>query len=264
MPHRTTWTAVGVALLLSAGAAAAFAEEARKEATGPSFRPMELFACKFKEGKGMADLQQANARYGAWLDATDQHGYWAFLLLPYYVSSDQDFDFLWAGGWRTGADMARAIQRYVGEAAEVMAEYGKVMTCAEATNFAILDLSRAPSPPDSGPVTFSNCTIQEGRKLPDALAAIDAWIAYGKEHGIASDNFLLFPTFGETHDAKYSFKWVTTASWDNWGKAYDQHGTGGGWLKAMDLFGGLLDCDSGRIYVSQRVRQMAPAKQEIR
>lgn len=166
---------------------------------------------------------------------------------------------LWAGGWRTGVDMAHGMQRYVGEGGAVAAEFDKVVRCDAVTNFAVMDLAKAPSPPDSGPVSFSNCTVKEGRTFPDALGAVNAWIAYGKEHGIESDNYLLFPAMGEQRSAKYSFKWVTTSSWEAFGKSYDQYGTAGGWQKAQELFGGLLDCDSSRVYVSQRVRRLAPA-----
>jgi hypothetical protein len=261
MRQRTTWPGlVFLGLLAVAGTGAAFGQEAKKEATGTAVRPMELYACKYKEAKGPADLQKASANFNAWLDSTNQHDYWAFLLTPYYRSKDQDFDVLWAGGWRTGVDMARGIQRYVGEGSAAAAEFDRVVRCDAVTNFAIMDLSKAPSPPDSGPVTFSNCTVKEGRKFPDALAAVNAWIAYEKEHAVVSDNYLLFPAFGEESSAKYSFKWVTTSSWEAFGKSYDQYGAGGGWQRAEELFGGLLDCDSSRVYVSQRLRRTAPTK----
>jgi len=48
------------------------------------------------------------------------------------------------------------------------------------------------------------------------------------------------------------------SSWEAFGKSYDQYGTGGGWQKWEELFDGLLNCDSSRVYVSQRVRRAAP------
>lgn len=249
-----------VAWLLAAGAEVAFGEEAKPAAGGMTIRPVELFSCDYKEGKGYADLKQVGAQFNAWMDATKQQNYWAFLLVPYFRSSEQDFDVLWAGGWPNGVEMASEIRRWVGEGGAVGAEFDKVVTCDTTTNFALMDLSPAPSPPDSGPVTFTNCTVEEGRKFPDALAAVRAWVAYEKEQGIAADHYILYPAFGERSDAKYDFKWVTTSTWESFGKAYDQYGTGGGWQKSRELFDGLLDCDSSRVYVSERVRRMAPAK----
>ena len=258
--HSTWWAGVFVCLLAVGGAVTARGEEAQQEGAGMAIRPMELYTCKYKAGKGQAELQSVAAKFNAWMDSTHQQNYWAFLLTPYYRSEDQDFDVLWAGGWRSGAEMASEMQHWVEKGGAVAAAFDQVVTCDTTTNFAILDLSKAPAPPDAGPVTFTNCTIKEGRKFPDALAAVNAWIAWEKEHGVESDNYVLFPAFGETSDAKYSFKWVTTATWEAFGKSYDQYGTGGGWMKARDLFDGLLDCDSGRVYVSQRVRRMAPVK----
>lgn len=263
MGHRRTLSGIAFLAFLAwtaAGTAALRAEEAKKDAAGASIRPMEIYACKYKEGKGLADVQAVSAKFNAWMDSTGKNDYWAFLLMPYFHSQDQDFDIAWAGGWRTGVDMAREIRRWVEEGGPVAAEFDKVVTCNDIANYAVMDLSKAPNPPESGPVTFSNCTVKEGRKFPDALAAVNGWIAYEKEHGITNDNYLLFPAYGESSNAKYSFKWVTTASWDDWGKSYDQYGTGGGWERATELFDGLLDCDSGRVYVSQRVRRMAAAK----
>ena len=256
----TFWTVAVVSALSLAVATAAGAQAEKKEATGMSIRPMELYTCDYKDGKGYADLKQVAAKFNAWMDSTNQQNYWAFLMVPYFRSDQQDFDVLWAGGWPTGAEMAGEVRRWVGEGGAVGAEFDAVVKCDTNINFAIMDLSKAPSPPDSGPVSFSNCTVKEGRKFPDALAAVNAWIAYEKEKGIASDHYILFPAYGERSDAKYSFKWVTTSTWEAFGKSYDQYGTGGGWMKAEELFDGLLDCDSSRVYVSERVRRMAQSK----
>jgi hypothetical protein len=258
MRQVTTWRGfVFFGLLALAGTGVAFAQEAE---TGSAVHPVEIYACTYKEGQGPAELQKAAANFNAWMDSTNQHDYAAFLLMPYYRSKDQDFDVLWAGTWPTGAAMAHGMQRYVGEGAAVAAAFDTVVRCDEVSNFAAMNLSKAPSPPDSGPVSFSNCTVKEGRKFPDALAAVNAWIAYEKGHGIESDSYLLFPAFGEQSRARYSFKWVTTSSWEAFGKSYDQYGNGGGWQKADELFDGLLTCDSSRVYVSQIVRRMAPVK----
>ena len=261
MRHRTTLlgsaliAVMGLIVLLVAGTAAAFAEEAKKDAAGAAIRPMEIYACKFKEGKGMADLQAVSTKFNAWMDSTGQHNYWAFLLTPYYHSQDQDFDVAWAGGWRTGVDMAREIQRWVEEGGPVAGEFDKVVTCNDIANYALMDLSPAPNPPDSGPVTFTNCTVQGGAQVPRRARRgqrLDR-LREGARHHARTTTCSSRPTASRA-TAKYSFKWVTTSSWDDWGKSYDQYGTGGGWARATELYDGLLDCDSGRVYVSQRVR----------
>ncbi len=244
----------GVVLALSAGGfAPVMAEE---PAAGPSVRPSEIYGCSYREGKGMADLTLVADKWNAWMDKTAQNGYWAYLLVPYYHSSDRKFDVLWAGGWRTGATMATGLKHWVTEGGELGAEFDKVVACSTVVNFAVMDLSKSPKPPESGPVAFSDCKVTKGRKFADALGAVRAWVSWEAEHGVVDDNFLLFPAFGESKDASYSFKWVTTSDWEALGKSYDQYGNGGGYQKAQELFDGLLDCDSSRLYVSRRLREI--------
>ncbi len=254
MRDNSRFVSLAVAVVLSATVVAPVLADA--PAAGPSIRPMEIYGCTYREGKGMADLTAAAANWNAWMDKTGQNDYWAYLLMPYYHSSDFPYDVLWAGGWPSGATMANGLKRWVTEGGEAAAEFDQVVQCKGITNFAVMDLSKAPNPPDAGPVSFSDCTLVKGRKFADGFAAVQAWVAYEKANGIADDNFLLFPAFGENTDAKYTFKWVTTSDWPNLGKSYDLYGNGGGYQKAEEMFGGLLDCDSSRLYVSQNVRRL--------
>jgi hypothetical protein len=239
--------------LAASGFAPALAEE---PASGPTIRPAELYVCTYHEGKGMADLMPVVDKFNAWLDKTGQNNYWAYLLVPYYHSSDRKLDVLWVGGWPSGAAMAAGLQRWVSEGGELSAEFDKVVDCDRIVNFAVMDLSKAPKPPASGPVSFSDCKVAKGRKFDDALGALHAWVAYEAEHGIVRDDFLLFPAFGENSNASYDFKRVTTYDWDALGKSYDQYANGGGYQKAEALFDGLLQCDSSRLYVSRRIREI--------
>jgi hypothetical protein len=254
MRMKVTFLSVGIALSLAVGGfAPASAEE---PASSPSIRPAEIYGCTYRAGKGMADLMPVVDRWNAWMDRTSQNDYFAYLLVPLYHSTDRKFDVLWVGGWPSGAAMGAGLQRWVTEGGELSAEFDKVVDCPTVTNFAVMDLQKASNPPASGPVEFSDCKVVKGREFADALGAVRAWVSYQAEHGIASDRFILFPAFGESRDASYSFKWVTTSDWAALGKSYDQYGNGGGYQKAQELFDGLLDCDSSRLYVSRRIREM--------
>lgn len=243
-----------VVVCLAAGLTPVIAQE---EAPSLTVWPVEIYGCEYEEGKGMADLEEATAAWNAWMDESGQHDYWAYLLVPYYHSEELEFDVLWAGGWQTGAAMGKGLQRWVNEGGELAAGFDAVVDCDTVINFAVLNISEAPDPPEAGPISFSNCTVEEGKEFPEALAAVKAWAAYEKEQGIAADHFLLFPAYGESSDADYNFKWVTISTWEQLGKAWDQFGSGGGWMKARELFKGLLDCDSSRLYAERRVRSMA-------
>jgi len=249
------FVSVIVAALLCAPGLALAQEEGKAPAT--PIHPIELYGCKFNEGQGWSQLQHVLERWNAWMDGHGQTSYFGFTLVPLYHSSELDFDVIWAGGWPDGATMAANLETWVTQGGEIQAEIARVVHCDMVTNFAVLDLTGPAPPAASGPVAFTNCTVAEGKQFPDAMAAVQAWIAYEKEQGIEASHYMLFPAYGESSDAKYSFKWVTTSSWAALGKGYDQYGTGGGWQKAGELFTGVLDCDSTRLYQSTRVRAMA-------
>jgi hypothetical protein len=236
-----------------AGVAPALAAEAE---AGMSIRPMELYGCEFRDGMGLSDLEKVTASWNAWMDSSGQHDYWAYILVPFFHSAELEYEVLWAGGWPTGVAMAKGLERWVTEGGALAADFDKVVDCDALVNFAVMDLQPPGPPAASGPVTFSNCKVEEGRKTSDALEAVSAWVAYEKEQGVDADHFILFPAFGESSDADYSFKWVSISTWAEFGKSYDQYGNGGGYRKAGELFEGLLDCDSSRVYVSTRVRTM--------
>ncbi len=242
-----------VLCLAVVGVAPAVAEE---QAMAPTFRPVEIYGCTYQDGMGMADLAKVTASFNAWMDETGQHDYWAYVLVPYFRSKELEYEVLWVGGWQSGAAMAKSIERWMTEGSAAAADFDKVIDCAANTNFAVMDLQPPGTPAASGPVEFSNCTVEKGRKMSDALAAVRAWVAYEKEQGIAADHFLLFPAYGESSKAEYDFKWVTSSTWAAFGKSYDQYGTGGGWKKAGELFEDLLDCDSGRVYQGTRTRSL--------
>lgn len=254
MRERKALACAAAALALAAAVGVQAQDE--EMAGGPAIRPAEIYGCTYRDGQGMAELTAVADHWNAWMDENGQSNYWAFLLVPMYRSSELPYDVLWAGGWPDGAQMASGLSHWVTEGGAVQAEFDAVVSCPAVINFAVMDLQEPGSPFESGPVEFTDCTIEEGHEFPEALEAVKAWLAYESERGIAADHFMLFPAYGETGDADYSFKWVTTQSFEEWGKSYDNYGTGGGWRKAAELFGDLLECDSSRLYYGTRVRAM--------
>lgn len=241
-------------------AAPALAEE---EVQYPGVRPMEIYGCTFRDGQGMEQLNHVAGRWNAWMDSTGANDYWAYILMPFFHSSEFPYDVLWAGGWPSGAAMASSLEQWLTEGGELAAEFDRVVDCPGHVNFAVMDLTMtadSPPPPAAGPVAFSDCKVAEGREFGEAMKAVQDWIAYEREQGIVADHFMLFPAYGESSDADYSFKWVTTSTWAELGKGYDQYGNSGGWQKAQELFKDLLDCDSARVYQSNRVRGIKKAE----
>jgi hypothetical protein len=97
----------------------------------------------------------------------------------------------------------------------------------------------------------------EGRTVEEAIAASEQWAEYTKGRGSDAFSAMLFPLAGLESDADYDFKVVTGfASMQDFGKGTDMY-TGGGFLRADELFGRLVDCNSPRIYSLERVRLAA-------
>ena len=76
------------------------------------------------------------------------------------------------------------------------------------------------------------------------------------EHGIVGGSWDLWPVWGETSDADYDFKAVSstpnyTTLGANWAKYADGH-----YMKSMELFDDKLDCDSARVYTAVVQRLM--------
>ena len=67
------------------------------EEGGDPAAPIEIFACKFNDGMGPADLDGPTAKFNNWADKRDWTEYSAWTLMKYYSGPAQDFDFLWVG-----------------------------------------------------------------------------------------------------------------------------------------------------------------------
>jgi hypothetical protein len=250
--------AVVLCCLAILGATTAYGQEVEEAAApaAPTIRPIEIFTCSFNEGQTMDDLMQVTAGWNAWMDGQEQANYWAYLLVPVYHSSEIEFDVAWVGGWPDGAQMAAGTEYWISNGGEHNAAFQKVVDCAYHANFGVFDVQQNPTPFSSGPVEFSDCTVKEGKTSLDAIGAINQWVAYLAEQELVAGQYLLFPAFGESSEAEYDFKWVTSSSWESFGRAYDQFGTGGGWRKSQELFGELMDCDSPRVYQRMPVRKL--------
>ena len=75
--------------------------------------PVELYACKYNEGKGPADLDAATDKWNAWADKQKEQDYAAWTLTKWYYGTEQDFDVLWLGAGKDGAALGRAQGEYL-------------------------------------------------------------------------------------------------------------------------------------------------------
>ena len=250
-------TAASAALSLLVGASPVFADNHEEDSDG-GFIPIEIFACNFEDGKGPDDLNAVTAKWNAWMDEEGATDYFAALMYPNF-SSDLGFDVGWIGGWSDGNAMGAGTDMWIGQNGELGAEFDAVLECPTHTLFASVrmkDPGESEDDDKSFVLSFSNCTIEEGKEFEDVEAAQTAWNAYADEHGFKGGAWYMWPVWGESVDADYDFKAVgSTPNYTTLGANF-QLMADGHWRKSQEIWGDVLDCDSSRIYTSYVVREM--------
>jgi len=249
-------------LVIGACAVLCGLNSANAQAPAPAAAPAgiaEIYACNFNDNKHMSDLLAVAGRWSAWADRHNMTDYNALIMQPYVYSPDITYDALWVGAWPSGAAMGAGEATWFAEGKDLQAQFDAVADCGSHAHYATIPMRTPAGPPPTtgGLVSFEDCKLHEGRTIPEAIAAGRQWLEYLA--GMGSDTFsvLLIPLAGQTKDANFAFKVVTGfGSVQAYGKYLDVY-TGGGFRKADELFGRLLDCDSARVYTSNRIRSAA-------
>lgn len=245
-------------LVLGAGWGTSVADQHEAaEAPDPAV-PVELYACKYNEGKGSADMDMATANWNAWADGRGLDDYSAWTLTPFYYGPSQEFDIIWLGVSPNAKAMGAAQDDWIATGGAIQAQFDAVANCDAHGNFAALNYKQPPERdnPESVVLTFSDCNIADGKTFGDLDPALRAWADYRAGHGSEAGMWVLFPAYGGGGE-EFDFKWVTGyqnlasngADWDQYSES--------GWQKAEELFTGLLECDSSRVYIAQNRRMAA-------
>jgi hypothetical protein len=246
--------------MLSAGIVSADSHEKEDGGDAVVF-PLELFACSYNEGQGAADLDAAIDAWNEWADEKGLSDYTAWTLVPYYMGPEQDFDMLWLGVAPDAAALGRAQDSYIGSGGDVQAAFGKAISCEAHAGFTVIGF-KAPAErenPGQSVVSFSDCNLADGVSFSDLSPSLREWAEYKAEAGSAAGIWTFMPGFGGGGE-EFDFKYV--ASWQNleeMGSDWDQ-GIGEGWKKGAELFGGKVECDSSRVYLSTMQRRAAPCE----
>lgn len=232
---------------------------AQEQAPAPTFAPVEIYTCNYNEGKGPADLDRVIAGWNKWMDKNSKHPYTAWIMTPHYYGPGFNFDVAWLGAWPDGDTMGASMTRWLEDGGEQAAAFFDVMSCDTHANFASSNVKQpGPEFPGDGLAQFQDCTIAEGRRPEEVGAAYRAWGAYQAEQGSDAGMWLYWPAFAGG-PIKFDFKVVTGHSgFDSLGADYDRYGNGGGYRKAAELFAGLVECDSARVYDAKLVRNGMP------
>ena len=104
-------------------------------------------------------------------------------------------------------------------------------------------------------MSFSDCTVAEGHTAQQAIGALGQVAGYLEQNGNDLFHGVLFPLAGETSDSGYDFKSITGfGSPQVHGQFLDTILTPEARQARANITGGLMTCDSPRIYATNVIR----------
>jgi hypothetical protein len=222
--------------------------------------PVEIYACRYNDGQGPSDLDDAVDSWTAYMDENAVDSYAAWTLTKVYSGPDQDFDFLWLGAWTDGNAMGTGSDMLYSTGGEILENFGTVADCYVHANSASINYKL----PDDGTVAdgilvFSNCSIEDGARYSDIASATTEWASILTEAGSESAIYHWFPAFGGGGDDGPDY--LSVRSYPNYaalGADYERQGNGGLFRTSGRLFGDIVDCDAPRVYdaTSRRSAQL--------
>lgn len=246
-----TWSAVAGLLLTAAPGFAQVSAEGMGKVI-----PVELYACKFMEGKVNADLAEVIERWNTFADDSDMDDYAAWLLTPFFYTTEQDFDIIWLGAFKDGNAMGAGLQNWISNGGELSAAFAEVVDCGAHVAYASA-MYKAPSGgnvPESGFITMMDCKLNKGQRYADIKAAELKWVDHLTKTGSKAAYYHWMPYFGGG-DAEFDYKVVFAyPDFDEVGSDFEKFVNGGGRDLSMEIFGDIDECDDARVYVTKNIR----------
>ncbi len=217
--------------------------------------PVEMFTCKFQDGKDMSDLDKVTAKFNKWADKHD-HGYSAWVITPQFRALEDGFDVGWIGSWPDGNAMGKGIDTWMADPDQsVSAEFDSVVDCSNShVLMSSLALSAPEGPPNDGLVMFSSCTVDEDSNHEAAIAAHRKAGKAMRDKGMQMNAWIFYPSLGP---GKMDFDYYLVSSFKNYaalGKGFEVYNNGGGWMERQKALDGVVSCDVPRVYDSKRIR----------
>lgn len=219
----------------------------------PQFRPVEMWACKYKDGKDQGDMDNV---YEGIVESASDEAYAAWHLTPYFVGNlQQQFDFIYLGAWADGSTFGSDLTYYFANGSDAIEAWEETVTCA---SLMFASSTIQPNPDNAGGdgtfmLTISDCEVAKGRTNGQALGALRRFNDYRVANGSTVGTFAWFPVYGGGN-AEFDFKLAHAYSgpqalgddfqWYVDNEAYNVEG---------DLTEGLVSCDEARAYVGSTI-----------
>ena len=219
--------------------------------------PVEMYACKFNDGKSEADLNAVIDRWNEWADDADTDDYAAWILTPFFFTPEQDFDMLWLGAWSDGNAMGAGLQNWIENGGELGPAFAEVVDCGAhvAMSSAMYKAPPGGNVPDTGVITMMDCELNEGKRYSDIKAAELNWVAHLADAKSKVAYYHWFPMFGGG-DFDMDYKVVSSyPDLKELGANVEMYANGGGREKSGEIFGDIDDCNDARVYIARSIRQ---------
>lgn len=235
---RLLLAALSAAFALSMGIPTTYAQD------GPAFRPVELWACSFRDGKDQEDMNDAYAYF------TDGDApYAGFQLNPYFAGNLTDnFDFIYLGVWESGSAMGADLASYLATGEEAAEAWNDTVDCSSAM-YASTRI-QAPQQTEDGNfmLAVSDCKVGKGISNGQAASAIGRFNAYRVANGMELGTILWYPVAGGG-DADFDFKLLTTFTGaQQWGDYFSWYVDNEAYTVNDQIMEGIVSCDESRIY----------------
>jgi len=238
--------AATAALTLSMGTEITLAQDGG----APEFRPLEIWACSFRDRKDQDDLSDVYERL---VEANGDDAYAAFQLNSYFRGANQDFDFLYVGVWQDGTTMGSNLTNYFENNSDVDAAWEETADCPTSTMYAS---TRIQSPGDGDGnfiLTVSDCNIGHGISPGQAIGALQRFNSYRVANGSTVGTIAWFPVYGGG-GAEFDIKLVNTfSSLQHFGDTFQWFVDNQAYLVQQEMTNGILDCDEARVYMGSTI-----------
>ena len=214
----------------------------------PQFRPVEMWACSFRDGKDQGDLDKV---YEGLVEASGDTAYAAWHLDPYFAGNLVDsFDFLYLGAWADSSTMGGDVAGSTTTYAEANEDWNKALDCSGLmfASTMVQEIGGEPSGDGSFVLTVSDCNVAHGRTSAQAMGALNRFNDYRVANGSAVGTFVWFPVYGGGN-AEFDFKLVHAYSGGQaMGDGLQWYVDNQAYNVSNAMMDGLLQCDEARMY----------------
>jgi hypothetical protein len=215
--------------------------------------PVDFRACNFLSGKSRADLDLVAEKFRRYANKND-FNYSAWILLPQYHSG-VEYDVGWLGAWPDGEAFGVSMEKWRKTGRGLQAEFDQVIDCSSRHEMAGSWPINAPEgTPVDGVVMFYQCTLNDGKTLPEAYTAhLEAGTAM-KALGSLAFSWFYQPVIG-AGDIDYDYYHVVGFHrYSDMGATMEIYANGGGRQKQLEILSSVASCETPTLFDVVNVR----------